>query len=81
MAGETETEIGSAAAMLMAALADFVESAKEVARSVMVAGAGTPAGAVYVTEVVVGWLRAPQPVPEQPEPERDQVTPLFRVSF
>lgn len=81
MAGETETEMEGAEAMLMAALADFVESAREVARRVTVAGAGTPAGAVYVTEVVVGLLRVPQLAPEQPAPERDQVTPLFRVSF
>jgi hypothetical protein len=44
--GETETEIDGTAEIVMAALADFVESAKEVARSETVAGAGTEAGAV-----------------------------------
>jgi hypothetical protein len=34
-----------------------------------------------VTEVVVTLVRVPQAVPEQPEPERDQETPLLRVSF
>jgi hypothetical protein len=34
-----------------------------------------------VTEVVVTLVRVPQAVAEQPEPERDQETPLLRVSF
>jgi hypothetical protein len=34
-----------------------------------------------VTEVVVMLERVPQVLPEQPVPERDQETPLLRVSF
>jgi len=81
VAGDTETEIGGAAATVMVALADFVESASEAARSVTVAGAGTAAGAAYVTEVVVALVRVPHVTPEQPAPERDHVTPLLKVSF
>jgi hypothetical protein len=62
-------------------IVDFVVSATEVAVSETVEGLGTVAGAVYVTEVVVTLVRVPQAVPEQPVPERDQETPLLRVSF
>ena len=34
-----------------------------------------------MTEVVVTLVRVPQVLPEQPEPESDQETPLLRVSF
>ena len=81
VAGDTGTEIGGAAATVMVAPADFVESASEVARSVTVAGAGTAEGAAYVTEVVEALVRVPHVTPEQPAPERDQVTPLFKASF
>lgn len=81
VAGDTETEIGGAAATVMVALADFVESAREVARSVTAAGAGTVEGAAYVTDVVVALASVPHVTPEQPAPERDHVTPLLRVSF
>jgi hypothetical protein len=41
-----ETEMGGAGATVMVELADFVESAIDVARSMTVAGVGTVAGAV-----------------------------------
>jgi len=45
--------------------------------NVTVAGLGTAAGAVYVTELAVMLLRVPQVVPEHPPPDRLHVTPLF----
>jgi hypothetical protein len=71
----------TAALTVMDEIVDFVVSATEVAVSETVEGLGTVAGAVYVTEVVVTLVRVPQAVPEQPVPERDQETPLLRVSF
>ena len=75
--GETKTVIAGAAVMVMAELADFVVSVTDVAVNVTVAGLGTEAGAVYVTELAVMLLRVPQVVPEQPPPVRLHVTPLF----
>jgi hypothetical protein len=80
--GLTPTEIGSGAAVtVIVADADFVPSATEVALIVMVAGAGTAAGAVYVAEVVVTFVSVPHVAPEQPVPESDHVTPLLCESF
>ena len=81
--GLTETEIGSggAAVTVMAAADDLVASATEVATRESVAGAGTDAGALYVTEVRVMFVNVPQLAAEQPEPERVQVTPLLAGSF
>ena len=80
--GLTETEIaGGAAVTVMTAAADFVPFATEVAVSVTVAGVGTVAGAVYVTELVVTLVSVPQVAPLHPPPESDQLTPLFCVSF
>ena len=53
----------------------FVLSATAVAVKVTVAGFGTFAGPLYVTDVVVMFVSEPQVLPLQPEPERDQVTP------
>ena len=44
--GETTTEMAGGAEIEMVVVADLVESATEVARSVTVAGAGRVAGAV-----------------------------------
>jgi hypothetical protein len=80
--GLTETEMGGGAAvMVIEAEADLVPSATEVALRVTVAGVGTEAGALYVTEEEVTTVRVPQVEPEQPEPERVQVTPLLAGSF
>ena len=80
--GLTPTEIGSGTAVtVIVADADFVPSATDVAFSATVAGAGTNAGAVYVTEVVVTFVSVPQLAPEQPVPESAHVTPLFCESF
>jgi len=56
----------------------FAVSLTEVAVSVTVAGLGTAAGALYVTELEVMLESEPQVAPLQPEPERAQVTPLFK---
>jgi hypothetical protein len=71
--------------MVMATLAEIVESAAEVATSVMVGGLGTCGGAVYVIAAPDGLL-AFERVPHafillQFAPDRLQVTPLFCVSF
>jgi hypothetical protein len=61
-----------------------VLSLTEVAVSVTVAGVGAVAGAVYVTaapEALELLDRAPHAAPEQPAPDRLQVTPLFCASF
>ena len=80
--GLTPTEIGSGAAVtVIVADADFVPSVTEVAFRVTVTGVGTDAGAVYVADVVVTFVRVPQLAPEQPVPGSDQVTPLFCESF
>ncbi len=44
--GETETEMGKGGAMVMVAVADFVESATAVALRMTVALAGTEVGGV-----------------------------------
>jgi hypothetical protein len=79
----TDTEIGGGAVevMAIAALAVLVASDTEVAVRVTEAGEGTLAGAVKVTELAVMLLSEPQVVPEQPAPERLQVTPRIRASF
>jgi len=80
--GLRPTEMGAGAAVTVIVVdADFVESATEVAFSVTVAGAGTAAGAVYVTEVVVTFVNVPHAAPEQPVPETNHVTPWFCESF
>jgi len=80
--GFTATEMGRGAAVsVIVDDADLVESAMEVALSVMVAGFGTVVGALYVTEVVVTLVSVPHVAPEHPLPESDQVTPLFCESF
>jgi len=42
------------------------------------AGLGTAAGALYVTELEVMLVSEPQVAPLQPAPERAQVTPRFK---
>jgi hypothetical protein len=80
--GLTLTEITPGAGVtVMVADADFVWSEAEVARSTTVAGAGTAAGAVYVTAVDATPLNVPQAAPAHPAPESDQVTPAFNESF
>jgi hypothetical protein len=70
--------------MVTDAEATFVESATDVARSVMPAGLGTALGAVKVTEAPEA-LEAGAIVPQAPSlqlaPIRVHVTPLLRVSF
>jgi hypothetical protein len=67
--------------MVMAAEADLVLSATEVAVTVTLAPVGIAAGAVYVAEVVVALLMAPQaPAPELPQ-LTDQVTPALLESL
>lgn len=80
--GLMETEMDSGAAVtVMAATADFVPSATDVAVSVTLAGFGTTVGALYVTEVVAEFVSVPHAAPEHPAPESPQVTPLFEESF
>lgn len=74
---ETEMTAGGGVAITIAAEADFVPSAMEVAEITTDAGFGAAAGAVKVTERGVILERAPQELPEQPPPERFQRTPLF----
>ncbi len=59
----------------------LVPSAIDVAVSVTVAGLGTFAGAVYVTDFVVAFVSVPQAAPLHPVPLTLHVTPLFCVSF
>jgi hypothetical protein len=63
---------------VIVAVARFVVSLTEVAVSTTVAGLGTAAGALYVTELVVMLVSEPQVAPLQPVPERAQVTPLLK---
>jgi hypothetical protein len=63
---------------VIVAVALFVVSLTEVAVSATVAGLGTAAGALYVTELVVMLVSEPQVAPLQPVPERAQVTPLLK---
>jgi hypothetical protein len=80
--GLIDTEIGTGAALIViVAPFDFVLSATEVAVSVTVAGDGTLAGAVYVTDVLVTLLSVPQADPVHPVPDNPQLTPLFCESF
>lgn|SRR5690348_7051896 len=72
---------GGGVVMEMEVEADLVASAIEVALRETEAGEGAVEGALYVTEEVVTAERVPQAEPEQPEPESDQVTPLFCESF
>jgi hypothetical protein len=73
--GETATEIVAAVVKLIVATAFFVVSRLDVAVSVTLAGLGSEAGAVYVTEVVVTLLSVPQVAPLHAVPESAQVTP------
>jgi hypothetical protein len=77
--GETLTP--TAAVTVVAAVEVFVVSATEVAFSVTAAGLGTLVGALYVTEVIVAFVRVPQVAPLHPVPESDHVTPLLPVSL
>ena len=70
---------GGAAVTVIVVEADWVLSLTEAAVMMLVAGLGGDAGAVYVTEVAVTLVSVPQALPLQPE--SDQVTPLFCVSF
>jgi hypothetical protein len=80
--GFTVTEIGGGSVVIvMVALADFVLSAIDAARSVTVAGLGALAGALYVTDVVVTFVKVPQAAPVHPTPDSVQLTPLFAESF
>ena len=73
--GETATEIVAAVVKLMVAAADLLVSRFDVAVRVTLAGLGSDAGAVYVTEVAVTLLSVPQLAPLHPAPESAQVTP------
>ena len=77
--GKTDTPVG-AGITVIAAGAELVPLAAEVAVSVTIAGLGTFGGAVYVVasplKVLVGETM-PQAAPEQPDPVTVQVTPLF----
>ena len=59
---------------LIAAL--LLVSATDVAVRATVAGTGAVPGAVYVTAVGVAALSTPHELPEQPFPDKPQVTPL-----
>jgi hypothetical protein len=72
--------LGGAKTMTAAELL-LVESAIEVAVTVMSSVDETEAGALYVAEVVVVLLKVPQAEPVTPAPETLQVTPLLLVSF
>ena len=64
----------------MAAAADLLLSATEVAVRVTEAGLGALAGAVYVTgtpDALDVADSVPQVAPLQPAPDSDQVTPLL----
>ncbi len=68
------------AKMVIVALAEDVGSVTEVAVSVIVAGLGTFAVAVYVMvapEALNAVESVPQAMPVQPAPESVQTTPLF----
>ena len=69
------------AVTVIVALAILVLSVIDAAVTVTVAGLGTLAGAVKVTAVDVMLLNPPQVAPEQPAPERLQITPWFWESF
>jgi hypothetical protein len=82
--GESVTAIAGGAVTVIAAEADFVVSATEIAVRVTFPEAGTVAGAVYMTAAPDALLAAdsvPQVGPLHPVPESDQVTPLFAGSF
>jgi hypothetical protein len=69
---------------VIAAVAVLVLSVTDVAVSVTEAGAGTVAGAVYVTgapDAVLAAESAPQVAALQPDPDTVQFTPLFPASF
>jgi len=72
--------IGPAAIAIVAA-PFFEVSLIEVAVNVTAAGAGTPAGAVYVTALVVLLESAPHAAPVHPAPEIAHVTPAIAGSF
>src|SRR5262249_35757747 len=79
--GLTETVIGCADVVtVMVAEDDLLVSATDLAVSVTVAGEGAEAGALYVADVAVTFVSAPQLAPEHPAPETLHVTPLFCVS-
>ena len=83
---ERVTAIGEAGAavIVIVAVADFVPSATDVALSVIFAGLGTTAGAVYVTtapEALEFAERVPHVPPLHPEPASVQLTPLAALSF
>ena len=80
-AGLTVTEMADAATIVIVAEEDFVESATDVACNSTWAEPGKVVGAVYVAEVPVTLLNAPQERPLQPLPLRVQLTPLFWTSF
>ncbi len=71
---------GGAAVTVMVVAAVLLASATDLAESVTVAGLGTDAGAVYVMdepEALAVDDSVPHAAPEQPDPLRVQVTPLF----
>ena len=79
--GETATDTAAPVVSVIVAAAFFVVSRLDVAVNVTVAGLGSEAGAVYVTDVVVTLLKVPQVAPLQPLPESAQVTPWFPGSL
>lgn len=73
--------VTTVAGTVIATEADFDGFAADVAVTVTLRSDGMEAGASYVTEVGDWFVSEPQAAPEQPEPESDQVTPLFDVSL
>ena len=83
VAGVTVTAILVGAVTAMAAAANLVESATEVAVSVSVPE-GIDAGAMYVTlapDKLVAGETVPQVLAVQAAPDSAQLTPLFWLSF
>jgi hypothetical protein len=84
VASDSVTATLAVAVTVIVVLANFVASATEVAVSVTVAGLGTAAGAVYVTDVadaLDAGVTVPHVAPLQPAPDNVQVTPLLPESF
>jgi hypothetical protein len=69
------------AGTLMMIEESFDGFATDAAVTVTVRFAGMEEGALYVTDAEVWFVSDPQAAPVQPEPESDQVTPLFDGSL
>lgn len=66
--------------MVAVCVTDVVATEVAVSVTLRAVEEGRAVGAVYPTDRGVTLERAPQPVPEQPEPVSFQVTPWFFVS-